>query len=246
MLQGFLLKPGLLVLLGALLIFSVGCEPPVEDKEYSVVVEVLDYQEEPLEGMKVTTTPETEMAETDEDGQTHLTELENDVEIEVIDEDEYSFLESQEVSPDQAEETITFEPEETRGYLQGTITLEEELESSKTGFLGLMIEPPFITGIEFEMEAGQDTLEYRIGFILEEQFVPGEKYPLYAEVGDPENNVYYGYYGVEDPEVDKPQPVQVEPLKTKKDLDFTLFPAEEFEEGDLDTITPAEIELKSR
>lgn len=239
-----LLKPGLLVLLGALLIFSGGCETPVEDEEYSVVVEVLDYQEEPLEGMKVTTTPETEVAETDEEGQTHLTDLENDVEIEVVDEDEYSFFESREVTPDQDGETITFEPEETRGYLQGTVTLEEELESSKTGFLGLMIEPPFITGVEFEMEAGEDTLEYRIGFILEEQFAVDASYPLYGEVGDPENDIFYGYYGVEDPEVDEYQPVQVEPLKTKKGLDFTLFPAEEFEEPDL--MAPAEIELESR
>ncbi len=217
------------LLIFGLLVFPLsGCDLVEEEQPYDVIVEVLDYQEEPLEEMEVTTEPHEVSGTTDEDGKVTLPDIEGEVDIQVIDEDEYSIFEPKTVTEENAGETITFEPVETRGALQGTLSIEGGPEEDKVSVVGIFIgEMPF--GIEFDWPEGEETIPYELIFVLEESFSEGEEYILFAQAGEENGDPYIGYFGVEDPEEDQATPVEIEPLTSKEDKDFQLFPLDEFD-----------------
>lgn len=217
-----------LFFLGLVVVLFSGCEllPEEEEESFSVVVEVLDYEGNPLEDMTVHTSPETEIVTTDQQGRATLTDLQEETEIQVIDEDEFSFFESKTVSSERDEEVVTFEPFETRSYLEGILQIEDEVEETKQAYILLVHEEDEPVGLPFLWEEGKKEYAYSMYLILEEGlFDPQEEYMLMAQIGEEEPPVYIGYYGVET-EDDTVEYISPQPLE-RKEKDIVLFPWEE-------------------
>ncbi len=231
-------KAFLLVFIGMFAFSFAGCGLFVEE-HYSVVVEVLNYYGEPLEGAKVKTKPETEIATTDADGKVALTDLENDVEIEVIDENDLSFFHSQTATPGDDGKTITFEPYKTIGLFEGGVELDEELETGDDkGFYMLLLDPEektILTEIDLGLwDAGMPAYTYWISLSFGEGYIEEvlEFIPV-AVIGTPEDPEYLGYYGVDDPAEVEPETISPKPLYIMEDVDIKMFEVDDFDEEDI-------------
>lgn len=128
-------------------------------------------------------------------------------------------------------------------YLRGELTLTEELIEDRQAFIylwetdKLMKDDP-TSGLEFEWEKEKIIMSYDIAFIYEDgHFKKNTDYYLTAgitsaEIGsEPLDEIllYFGVYGVENPEKLDGEVLILEEGDIKEDLDFELFPYGEFD-----------------
>lgn len=115
-----------LILILILSFSAAGCDLLLGDP-YSLTVEVLDFDENPLEGMKVTTSGGGETGETDSNGKTTLTDLRRTTEIQVIDPDREIAFPPEKVTPEDEGKTITIEAKYIihLAEVAGTITIQD-------------------------------------------------------------------------------------------------------------------------
>ncbi len=154
-----LAKLSLLFLVGLLAFFCSGCDGLINDEEepevYSVTLQVLDFEDNPLEGIEVSPLTEEVTVTTDEQGKATLTQLEGEVRIAIIDAGEDYFFENKKVTPDDDDTTITVFP-------KGPYSLTLEVEHEGEPLAGIGIDGPRIDPILTD-EEGQAVLEGLVG-----------------------------------------------------------------------------------
>jgi len=149
----------LLFLAGILAFFCTGCDWPINNdedpEEYSVTFQVLDFEENPLEGIEITPVAEEVTVTTDEQGKATLTQLEEEERIAIIDPGEDYEFEDKKVTPEDDDRTVTVLP-------SGPYSLTLEVEHEGEPLAGIAIGSPQLD-LTITDEEGQAELEGLVG-----------------------------------------------------------------------------------
>ncbi len=233
-------KTAYFILILILAFSAAGCDFLLGDP-YSLTVEVLDFEKNPLEGMKVTNSSRTETGETDSNGKVTLFDLRRTTEIQVFDPEREIAFPPKKATPEDENKTITIE---AKYYIHlaevaGTITVPEiEGENIKYSVDVLDKNPllsqgdpesfgqerSLLTPEEISYSIEVEILEDDTGEMVTEFFIFAQVYTFM------EGPIAMGMYGVESRselyDSDEPDKITIQPGKTREGIDFQLFEVE--------------------
>jgi len=232
---------GFVAILTLLLGISInGCDLFLGEP-YKLTVQVLDFDGEPLEGMRVNPTRQTETGETESDGKVFFSELQGSQEIEVIDPEREIWFPAKRVSSEDDGSTITIQAEYYLNWaeVQGKIIISEPEGNVIEYSVNVLDGNPYNDDPDTIESFGSDSgfysqasgEEFEIEVMIKEDPETGEKNNQFFIVGTAiaEGEKYYqGIYGAESPrDFDDAKELELEDGDYYPGIEFYLFPSEE-------------------